>query len=274
MKGFTYKFKKNERVGIVGRNGAGKSTLLHMLTKELEPDTGKVIHGVNTHFGYYTQDGINLDNDKRVIEAIREIAEFIPLEKGQKLTARGLLNRFMFPDKQQQVYVSQLSGGEKRRLYLLTILMRNPNFLILDEPTNDLDIMTLNVLEDFLQDFPGCVLIVSHDRFFLDKIADHLFIFEEGGNLRDWNGLYSEYRDVRKEELAARSAAASSGTASQPNSPAPAGAPKTDEAELSYEARKAIRRVESQIDKLEKQRRRLTNASRTRQILTRIKSLT
>ena len=244
--GFSYKFKKNERAGIVGRNGAGKSTLLHMLTKELEPDTGKVIHGVNTHFGYYTQDGINLDEDKRVIEAIREIAEFIPLEKGQKLTARGLLNRFMFPDKQQQVYVSQLSGGEKRRLYLLTILMRNPNFLILDEPTNDLDIMTLNVLEDFLMDFPGCVLIVSHDRFFLDKIADHLFIFEDGGGIRDWNGLYTEYREVRKEELAAAASAANEAAKAAPVKAA------ANEEELSYEDRKAIRRVEGQIDKLEK----------------------
>ncbi|NJC27348.1 ABC-F family ATP-binding cassette domain-containing protein [Neolewinella antarctica] len=251
VKGFTYKFKKNERVGIVGKNGAGKSTLLHMLTKELEPDTGKVTHGVNTHFGYYTQDGINLDNDKRVIEAIREIAEFIPLEKGLKLTARGLLNRFMFPDKQQQVYVSQLSGGEKRRLYLLTILMQNPNFLILDEPTNDLDIMTLNILEDFLLEFPGCVLIVSHDRFFLDKIADHLFIFEEEGNIRDWNGLYTEYREKRKEELSELNAERNKSKASSP-SPAPVSTKSEPEKQLSQDERKAIRRVEGQIDKLEK----------------------
>ena len=254
VKGFSYKFQKGERAGIVGRNGAGKSTLLHMLTKELEPDTGKVVHGVNTHFGYYTQDGINLDEDKRVIEVIREIAEFIPLEKGQKLTARGLLNRFMFPDKQQQVYVSQLSGGERRRLYLLTILMKNPNFLILDEPTNDLDIMTLNVLEDFLMDFPGCVLIVSHDRFFLDKICQHLFIFEEDGNLRDWNGLYTEYRELRKTELAdqrqdaAQASAAASVAASGATAPTATAAPTEH---ISQETRKAIRRVEGQLKKLE-----------------------
>ena len=250
VKGFSYKFQKGERAGIVGRNGAGKSTLLHMLTKELEPDTGKVVHGVNTHFGYYTQDGINLDEDKRVIEVIREIAEFIPLEKGQKLTARGLLNRFMFPDKQQQVYVSQLSGGERRRLYLLTILMQNPNFLILDEPTNDLDIMTLNVLEDFLMDFPGCVLIVSHDRFFLDKICQHLFIFEEDGNLRDWNGLYTEYRELRKEELAEQRRVTD---VAPSTSPAPASAPQKEEAteHISQETRKAIRRIEGQLKKLE-----------------------
>ncbi|WP_020567155.1 ABC-F family ATP-binding cassette domain-containing protein [Neolewinella persica] len=248
VRGFSYKFQKGERAGIVGKNGAGKSTLLHMLTKELEPDTGKVVHGTNTHFGYYTQDGIKLDNDKRVIEVIREIAEFIPLAKGLKLTARGLLERFMFNSKQQQVYVSQLSGGEKRRLYLLTILMKNPNFLILDEPTNDLDIMTLNVLEEFLMDFPGCVLIVSHDRFFLDKICQHLFIFEENGNLRDWNGLYTEYREQRKIELAEEKAVLAEQT-----SRAPAAAPKKEEPQeqISQEQRKAIRRIEGQLKKLE-----------------------
>ncbi|SEQ35433.1 ABC-F family ATP-binding cassette domain-containing protein [Neolewinella agarilytica] len=249
VKGFSYKFQKKERAGIVGRNGAGKSTLLHMLTKELEPDTGKVVHGSNTVFGYYTQDGINLDQDKRVIEVVREIAEFIPLAKGLKLTARALLERFMFNSKQQQVYVSQLSGGERRRLYLLTILMKNPNFLILDEPTNDLDIMTLNVLEEFLMDFPGCVLIVSHDRFFLDKICQHLFIFEEDGNLRDWNGLYTEYREKRKEELAEQKAVLAEKTSAAP-APAPKKAEQPQE-HISQEQRKAIRRVEGQLKKLE-----------------------
>jgi ATP-binding cassette subfamily F protein uup len=252
---FSYKFQKGERVGIVGKNGAGKSTLLRMLTKEIEPDTGKVVHGTNTHFGYYTQDGIQLDNDMRVIEVVRDIAEFIPLEKGQKLTARGLLERFMFNSKQQQVYVSQLSGGERRRLYLLTVLMRNPNFLILDEPTNDLDIMTLNVLEEFLLDFPGCVLIVSHDRFFLDKLAHHLFIFEGEGRIRDWNGLYTEYRDqVAKEEISVPSPS--------PVTSAPASAPKTSPAPntLSQEERKAIRRVEGQISKLEERKAKINRS--------------
>ena len=244
VKGFSYKFQKGERVGIVGRNGAGKSTLLHMLTKELEPDTGKVVHGSNTHFGYYTQEGINLEQDMRVIDVVREIAEFIPLEKGLKLTARGLLERFMFNSKQQQVYVSQLSGGEKRRLYLLTILMKNPNFLILDEPTNDLDIMTLNVLEEFLLDFPGCVLIVSHDRFFLDKLAHHLFIFEGDGKIRDWNGLYTEYREQLREESQQASAPAKTPVPAAPPPPAP-------ENHISQEQRKAIRRIEGQIAKLE-----------------------
>jgi len=254
VKGFSYKFQKRERAGIVGRNGAGKSTLLHMLTKELEPDTGKVVHGSNTVFGYYTQDGINLDQDKRVIEVVREIAEFIPLAKGLKLTARALLERFMFGSKQQQVYVSQLSGGERRRLYLLTILMKNPNFLILDEPTNDLDIMTLNVLEEFLMDFPGCVLIVSHDRFFLDKICQHLFIFEDDGNLRDWNGLYTEYREKRKEELAEQKAILAEKTSAAPAAAPSPSVPKGEapaQQQMSQEQRKAIRRVEGQLKKLE-----------------------
>jgi ATP-binding cassette subfamily F protein uup len=197
---FHYKFKKGERVGIVGRNGVGKSTFLHMLTGEERPDTGRVVAGETVVFGYYTQEGINLGgSDKRVIDFIKDIAEYIPLEKGQKLTAAGLLERFLFSRDQQQVYISQLSGGERRRLYLLSILMRNPNFLILDEPTNDLDVITLNILEDWLLEFPGCVVIVSHDRFLLDKLCDHLFIFEGQGKIKDFNGSYQDYRAVQQE---------------------------------------------------------------------------
>ncbi|MCU0348047.1 MAG: ABC-F family ATP-binding cassette domain-containing protein [Saprospiraceae bacterium] len=192
---FHYKFKKGEKVGIVGKNGVGKTTFLHMLTGEERPDTGRVVSGETVVFGYYTQEGINLGKeDKRMIDFIKDIAEYIPLDKGQKLTAASLLERFLFTREQQQVYVSQLSGGERRRLYLLSILMRNPNFLILDEPTNDLDVMTLNVLEDFLQEFPGCVVIVSHDRFLLDKLCDHLFVFEGNGQVKDYNGRYMDYR--------------------------------------------------------------------------------
>ncbi len=192
---FHYKFKKGEKVGIVGKNGVGKTTFLHMLTGEERPDTGRVVAGETVVFGYYTQDGINLGKeDKRMIDFIKDIAEYIPLDKGQKLTAASLLERFLFTREQQQVYVSQLSGGERRRLYLLSILMKNPNFLILDEPTNDLDVMTLNVLEDFLQEFPGCVVIVSHDRFLLDKLCDHLFVFEGDGQIKDYNGRYMDYR--------------------------------------------------------------------------------
>ncbi len=218
VEAFSYKFKNGERVGIVGPNGVGKSTFLHMLTQQVAPDTGKVVVGGNTVFGYYTQEGMQLDDDQRVIEVVRDIAEFIPLAKGQKLTAPALLERFMFPRPQQQVYVSQLSGGEKRRLYLLTVLMKNPNFLILDEPTNDLDIMTLNILEDFLLEFPGCILIVSHDRFFLDKLADHLFIFEGDGKIRDFNGNYSDYRQELKENPPVSVASASANQSKEPKS--------------------------------------------------------
>ncbi len=199
---FHYKFKKAERVGIVGKNGVGKSTFLRMLTGEERPDTGKVVAGETVVFGYYGQEGIQVspgESDKRVIDYITDIAEYIPLEKGQKLSAAQLLERFLFSREQQQVYVSQLSGGEKRRLYLLSILMKNPNFLILDEPTNDLDVITLNILEEWLLEFPGCVIIVSHDRFLLDKLCDHLFIFEGKGEIRDFNGRHMDYREMQKE---------------------------------------------------------------------------
>ncbi|MEM7573995.1 MAG: ABC-F family ATP-binding cassette domain-containing protein [Bacteroidota bacterium] len=252
---FDYKFKKGERVGIVGPNGAGKSTLLGLLTKEIRTDTGKVVIGDNTVFGYYTQDGIQLNEDRRVIEVIRDIAEFIPLEKGLKLTAASLLEKFLFSRKQQQVYVSQLSGGERRRLFLLTILMRNPNFLILDEPTNDLDIMTINVLEDFLMNFPGVVLIVSHDRFFLDKLCDHLFVFKGSGQIKDWNGTYTEWRALEKaNQLEERRQAASAAKTTEEEPSAPITKQEGEEKTLSHEDRKAIRRVENQIAKLEKRK--------------------
>ena len=191
---FTYTFRRNERIGIVGVNGAGKSTFLKLLTKELEPDGGKIVHGETVVFGYYNQDGLKLAEDKRVIEVVKDIAEYIPMAKGKNLTASALLERFLFQGDQQYTYVSKLSGGERRRLYLCTLLMKNPNFLILDEPTNDLDIVTLQVLEDFLADFPGCLLIVSHDRYFMDRLTQHLFIFEGEGVITDFNGNYSDYR--------------------------------------------------------------------------------
>ncbi|MEM9835343.1 MAG: ATP-binding cassette domain-containing protein [Bacteroidota bacterium] len=252
VENFDYKFRRGERVGIVGPNGVGKSTFLALLTKGLRPDSGKVVVGDNTIFGYYTQEGIQLREDQRVIEVIRDIAEFIPLEKGLKLTAASLLEKFLFSRKQQQVYVSQLSGGERRRLYLLTILMKNPNFLILDEPTNDLDIMTINVLEDFLLEFPGCILIVSHDRFFLDKLAQHIFVFEGQGVIRDWNGTFSEYRKKSKEEAQAAKRLASEQKEEKQQAKAP-----TDN-QISQQQRKAINRLESQIAKLEKKKASLS----------------
>ncbi|HMN88724.1 MAG TPA: ABC-F family ATP-binding cassette domain-containing protein [Saprospiraceae bacterium] len=250
VENFSYKFKKNERVGIVGPNGVGKTTFLKVLTKELRPDTGKVVIGDNTVFGYYTQDGIQLTQDKRVIDAVQDIAEYIPLEKGQKLSAAALLERFLFTRKQQQVYVSQLSGGERRRLYLLLVLMQNPNFLILDEPTNDLDILTLNVLEDFLLEFPGCIIVVSHDRFFMDKIVDHLFVFEGNGQIKDFLGDYSGYREVLKErerELRRNE------RAEQQKNKAPEQTP-SDRPRLSQEARKEMNKLEKEIKRLEERK--------------------
>ena len=249
VESFSYKFKKKERVGIVGPNGAGKTTFLKLLTKEIRPDGGKVVIGDTISFGYYTQSGINLIEDKRVIEVVRDIAEFIPLEKGQKLTAESLLERFMFPRSHQQVYVSQLSGGERRRLYLLTILMKNPNFLILDEPTNDLDIVTLNVLEEYLLDFPGCLIIVSHDRYFMDKLVDHLFVLEGNGKIKDFNGNYTEYRNKTKSE--------------KTNAPKEIDASKLEQKEKSkatYEQRKSYNRLMKEIEKLEAKKEKISQS--------------
>ncbi|MBL7809509.1 MAG: ABC-F family ATP-binding cassette domain-containing protein [Saprospiraceae bacterium] len=200
---FTYKFKRKERVGIVGQNGSGKSTFLQIITQLLPPDTGKVVVGETVIFGHYRQEGIQMNEDKRVIDVIRDIADYIPLEKGKELSAAQLLERFLFSRPQQQVYVSQLSGGERRRLYLLTILMKNPNFLILDEPTNDLDVLTLQVLEDFLEEYPGCLVVVTHDRYFMDRLVEHLFVFEGDGKIKDFNGTYAEYRAMKRTEAAA-----------------------------------------------------------------------
>lgn len=197
---FSYVFKKGEKIGVIGKNGVGKSTFLNMIMGMEMPDAGKIQSGETIIFGYYSQEGLQLNEDKRVIEVVKDIAEFIPLADGSKLSASGLLTKFLFPPDVQYGYVSKLSGGERRRLYLMTILIKNPNFLILDEPTNDLDIVTLSVLEDFLTNFQGCVLIVTHDRYFMDKMVDHLFVFEGGGVVRDFPGNYTEYRDKKESE--------------------------------------------------------------------------
>ncbi len=195
VEGFDYVFKRKERTGIVGPNGVGKSTFLKMITGLEEPDGGKIVVGETVKYGFFTQSEMNLDPNKRVIEVVKDIAEFIPIgKKGRNISASQMLDRFLFEGDRQYTYVSKLSGGERRRLYLLTILMDNPNFLILDEPTNDLDILTLNVLEDFLMEFDGCLLVVTHDRYFMDKLTDHLFVFEGEGHIRDFNGNYREYK--------------------------------------------------------------------------------
>lgn len=239
---FNYKFAKGERVGLVGRNGAGKSTFLNTITGQINPDTGKVVVGDTVQFGFYTQSGLNLKDDRKVIDVVRDVAEYLPLKKG-KLTASQLLEKFLFSRNHQQVYVSQLSGGERRRLYLLTVLMQNPNFLILDEPTNDLDILTLNVLEDFLMDYPGCLLVVSHDRYFLDKLTDHLFILPGNGKVVDWNGTYEEYRQHILEEQRDKREQVKAQETIKP-------AAQNQSEGLSFEERKELKRLEKQIDKL------------------------
>jgi len=200
---FTYVFKPGERIGIIGKNGVGKTTFLNMLLGTEQADSGKISTGDTVKVGYYNQLGMQLKDDKRVIEVITDIAEYVEMTKGEKLTAKTLLTRFLFDPKKQHNYVSSLSGGEKRRLYLLTILMSKPNFLVLDEPTNDLDIETLNVLEDFLEEYEGCILVVTHDRYFMDTIVDSLFVFEGDGQVRPFNGNYQEYLNEIEEVQAA-----------------------------------------------------------------------
>ncbi|WP_277632732.1 ABC-F family ATP-binding cassette domain-containing protein [Avrilella dinanensis] len=191
---YSYNFLPGERIGIIGKNGTGKSTFLNILTQKIQPDNGKVITGETIKIGYYTQAGINVKPEQKVIDVIREFGDYIPLAKGRMLSAAQLLERFLFDRKKQYDYVEKLSGGELKRLYLCTVLIQNPNFLILDEPTNDLDIVTLNVLESFLLDYPGCLIVVSHDRYFMDKIVDHLFVFRGNGVVEDFPGNYSDFR--------------------------------------------------------------------------------
>ncbi len=195
---FSYRFINGEKIGIVGKNGVGKTTFLNIITKEIKADSGKIDTGQTISFGYYKQTGLNFDENKNVIEIITDIAEIITLSEGHKITAAKFLEHFLFPPKMHYQKVEKLSGGEKKRLYLMTVLMKNPNFLILDEPTNDLDIMTLNVLEDYLLAFNGCVLVVSHDRYFMDKIVDSLFVLEGNGVIKNYSGKYSEFFQYKK----------------------------------------------------------------------------
>ncbi|MCT4628380.1 ABC-F family ATP-binding cassette domain-containing protein [Winogradskyella sp.] len=194
LDGFDYTFKKGERIGIIGKNGTGKSSFLNLLTESLQPDGGKIVIGETVKIGYYTQGGIAVKPEQKVIDVIRAYGDYIPLAKGRQISAQQLLERFLFDRKKQYDFVEKLSGGEQKRLYLCTVLIQNPNVLILDEPTNDLDIVTLNVLESFLMDFPGVLLVVSHDRYFMDKIVDHLFVFRGNGVVDDFPGNYSDFR--------------------------------------------------------------------------------
>lgn len=249
---FNYNFKPGERIGIIGKNGTGKSTFLNILTGTLPPDSGKVIVGDTVKFGYYTQSGIQIKEGQKVIDVIREFGDYIPLKKGRQISASQLLERFLFDRKKQYDYVEKLSGGERKRLYLCTVLIQNPNFLILDEPTNDLDVVTLNVLENFLLDFPGNLLVVSHDRYFMDKIVDHLFVFQGNAEVQDFPGNYSDYRvyedsqptETKSDEI---SKAKAEWLEEKPK------------AKLSYNEQKEFRNLEREIHKLEQERDTLQN---------------
>ncbi|MBT31243.1 MAG: ABC transporter [Thalassobius sp.] len=254
VKDFSYVFKRRERIGIVGPNGVGKSTFLNMLTGKIKPDSGKIDHGETIVFGYYTQAGIQLEEEKKVIDVVSDIAEVIEQADGSKITASQMLQKFLFPPKQQYDFVSKLSGGERRRLYLLTVLMKNPNFLILDEPTNDLDLLTLNVLEDFLLNFPGCLIIVSHDRYFMDKLTDHLFVFEGNGLITDFNGRYLDYRAYidekeREEQRALKEQKEKEKV--QKQEAEKAATQKANAPKLSYKEQKEYEQLEKEIEKLE-----------------------
>nr|WP_319512315.1 ABC-F family ATP-binding cassette domain-containing protein [uncultured Draconibacterium sp.] len=258
---FSYKFQRFEKVGIVGKNGTGKSTFLNLLTQALTPDSGTIEIGQTIKFGYYRQDGIAFDPQEKVIEAVQKIAEYIHFEDGTKMSATQMLTHFLFPPETQYNYIEKLSGGEQRRLYLCTVLMQNPNFLILDEPTNDLDIMTLNVLEEYLQSFAGCVLVVSHDRFFMDKIVDHLFVFEGEGKITDFPGNYTVYRNKVEEEeqqkarVEAKIKAETKAQAEATEKSAPAQTKK----KLSYNEKREFEQLEIEIPELELQKEELEN---------------
>jgi ATP-binding cassette subfamily F protein uup len=248
---FSYNFSRLEKIGIIGKNGSGKSTVLNMFTGALAADSGTIDVGETISFGYYRQDGISFKSGDRVIDVIKEIAEVIDLGNGNKMSASQFLNYFLFPPETQYNFVDKLSGGEKRRLYLCTVLMRNPNFLILDEPTNDLDIMTLNVLEDYLRNFQGCAIVVSHDRFFMDKIVDHLFVFEGDGKIKDFPGNYSDYRDwLEYTEKEARSPEKKEKVVA----PIPV---KEQAKKLGFNEKRELEQLEKEIQTLEREKKTL-----------------
>lgn len=244
---FDYNFQRNDRIGIIGKNGTGKSTFLNLLTGADKVDSGKIVWGETVKFGYYKQGGIEVKEGQKIIDVIRKFGEFIPLKKGRKISAQQLLERFLFDRKKQYDFVEKLSGGERKRLYLCTVLIQNPNFLILDEPTNDLDIVTLNVLENFLLDFPGCLIVVSHDRYFMDKIVDHLFVFRGAGQIEDFPGNYSDFRSYEDSKPKEEKAKATKDKSDWKN-------PKAQANSLSYNEQKEYKRLERDIARLEEEK--------------------
>lgn len=252
MRDFYYNFSRFEKMGIVGNNGTGKSTFIKMLLGEIQPDQGRIVVGDTVRFGYFSQEGLKFDEDQKVLDVITDIADYVDLGGGRHLTASQLLQHFLFTPEQQYNYVRKLSGGERRKLYLCTVLMKNPNFLVLDEPTNDLDITTLSILEEYLQDFPGCVIVVSHDRFFMDRVVDHLLVFKGDGEIKDFPGNYTQYREwsslQSKETETDSGVKAKKSTASYRND---------TRRKMSFKEKREFEQIERDIAALEKEQKEI-----------------
>lgn len=258
---FNYIFARYEKMGIVGNNGTGKSTFIKMLMGEVEPDSGRFDVGETVRFGYYSQDGLQFDEQMKVIDVVQDIAEYVDLGDGKKLGVSQFLNYFLFTPEKQHSYVYKLSGGEKRRLYLCTVLMRNPNFLVLDEPTNDLDIVTLNVLEEYLRNFKGCVIVVSHDRYFMDKVVDHLLVFRGNADLKDFPGNYTQYRDWKEVQDQLEKEAEAARQPKQTSAPEKNNRPQPEQKKkLTFKERKEFEALEVEIPQLETEKVELETA--------------
>ena len=258
LKDFYYNFSRFEKMGIVGNNGTGKSTFIKMLLGEVPVDEGRIVIGDTVKFGYFSQEGLQFNENQKVIDIVRDIAEYVELGGGKKLSASQLLQYFLFTNEQQYNYVYKLSGGERRKLYLCTVLMRNPNFLVLDEPTNDLDIVTLQILEEYLQDFPGCVIVVSHDRYFMDKVVDHLLVFKGNGEIKDFPGNYTQYREWASMEDSRESRSSSDSRESRETSKS--SYRHDDRRRLSYKEKREMEQLEKDIAALEAEKKQIEEA--------------
>lgn len=255
LKDFYYNFSRFEKMGIVGNNGTGKSTFIKMLLSQVQPDEGRIVIGETVRFGYFSQEGLQFDEQMKVIDVIAAIADYVDLGSGKRLTASQLLQYFLFTPEQQHNYVYKLSGGERRKLYLCTVLMKNPNFLVLDEPTNDLDIVTMQILEEYLQDFPGCVIVVSHDRYFMDKVVDHLLVFKGQGEVKDFPGNYSQYR-----QWLAMEEAATAKDNKEPRGKTAKSYRHDDRRRMTYKERLEFEKLEKEIAQLEEEQHLIEDA--------------
>ena len=260
LKDFYYNFSRFEKMGIVGNNGTGKSTFIKMLLGQVPVDDGRIVIGETVKFGYFSQEGLQFDEQEKVIDVITKIADYVDLGSGKKLSASQLLQYFLFTPEQQYNYVYKLSGGERRKLYLCTVLMRNPNFLVLDEPTNDLDIVTLQILEEYLQDFPGCVIVVSHDRYFMDKVVDHLLVFKGQGEIKDFPGNYTQYREWEKMETSKTSTSSTTSNTSTTSPTSKANYRHEDRRKLSYKEKREMEQLEKDIAALEAEKAQIEEA--------------